>query len=106
MKKLTTERNLKKERLSGLFLTVLVLMVVALSVTRVVIANRLVESSEKLRSLDQEITKARDLNRNLAQGQRLPQSLSQIAQRAKDLGFAKTNQVVFLGVGDSVALRR
>ncbi len=103
MKKLKAERNFKKDRLSGLFLTVLILVVICLSVGRVVIANRLVETGEKLRALDQNIEAVKDGNQNLAESLRQPQSLSQIEGRAKAIGFVKTSRLVFLGKETPVA---
>ncbi len=106
MKKLVAEQNLKKERLSGLFLMALVVVVAALSVTRVLIANRLVESSERLRNLDQSISQVQRANQDLAENLRGPQSLSQIETEAGSLGFSKTTRLVILPGADSVALLR
>lgn len=103
MKKLTAEKNFKKDRLSGIFLTVLILIVVCLSVTRVVIANRLVETGEKLRALDLSIEAVKQSNQMLAERLRQPQSLFQIETRAKTLGFVKTGRLVFLDPKADVA---
>ncbi|MBI4100051.1 hypothetical protein HY440_03520 [Candidatus Microgenomates bacterium] len=103
MKKLTSEQNLKRDRLSRIFMTVLVLVVVGLCVSRVVIANRLVEASEKLRTLDQKIEETKQANQLLAESLRQPQSLTAIETEAKIQGFAKTNNLVFLEKATPVA---
>ena len=95
MKKLINEQKLKKDRLSGIFVTVLVLLVVGLAVTRILIANRLVEASEKLRTLDQKIEVVKEANQSLSEQLRQPQSITFIEEKAKALGF-KTSRLVFL----------
>ncbi len=104
MKKLAAEQNLKKDRLSGIFLGILVLFVVFLAVARVVIANRLVEASEKLRILDKSITQAETTNQDLSEQLHAPESLSQIAKVAREMGFTKTSRLVFLTTTPEVAL--
>lgn len=106
MKKLTAEQNFKKDRLSSFFLAALIFAVIGLSVGRVVIANRLVEAGEKLRSLDQSTETAKKANQRLAEAVRLPQSLFQIEEKAKALGFVKTSHLVFLDSTERVALLR
>lgn len=104
MKKLITEQNLKKDRLSGFFLTLLVLIVAVLAVTRVVIANRLVEASEKLRVFDQTIAQIEKTNQNLSETLRGPSSITQIEEKAKTLGFVPTSHLVFLTKTPEMAL--
>lgn len=104
MKKFTIEQNLKKDRLSTIFMTVLVLLVGVLCIGRVIIANHLVEDSEKLRTLDKEISEIKDKNQNLAETIRAPQSLTQIEDKAKTLGFVKSTHLTFLEPTTQVAL--
>ena len=104
MKKLITEQNIKRDRKSGLFLIVLFLVVAVLSIGRVIIANHLVEASERLRAMDKNIQEAKDVNQQLSEQLRSPQSLIQIQVKAESLGFLKTNKIVFLQPAPDVAL--
>lgn len=106
MKKLINEQNLKREKVSGLFLAILLILVATLSVGRVVIANRLVEFSERLRALDKTIVETRDKNQILAESLRAPQSLTVIEDKAKALGFVNSGRLIFLTPAAQVALLR
>ena len=86
-------------------MVVLILLVVILSVGRVVIANRLVEASEKMRVLDKNIENFKEANQNLSEAMRQPQSIAVIEDRAKALGFVKINRLVFLAKPTKVALQ-
>lgn len=103
MKKLINEQNLKKDRLRAIFLTVLISVVVALLVVKVVIANRLIEDSEKLRQIDKHITALEETNQTLAEQLRAPQSLVTVEIAAQKAGFVKSDRLVFLAPAPSVA---
>lgn len=106
MKKLISEQNFKKDHRSGVLMLFLVTLVALLSIGRVVIANHLVESSEKLRQMDKNIQEIQNTNQILAEKLRSPQSLTQIELKAKSLGFSQSGHLVFLKPISEVALLR
>ncbi len=105
MKKLIAEQDLKKDRLSKAFIALLIVLAFALSVVRVVIANRLVEASGNLRSLDTQITDIQEQNQLLSEKLRTPQAIESVEARAKEQGFVKTTAYVFLETSPSTAMQ-
>lgn len=105
MKKLIAEQDLKKDRLSRVFIALLVILAFALSVVRVLIANRLVEASGNLRALDTQTADIQKENQLLSEQLRAPQSIDSIEARAKELGFVKTATYVFLTTPPSTAMQ-
>lgn len=106
MKKFNLEKNTRREKFSGIFVGILIGVVVMLSIIQVLIANRLVEASEKLRTLDREIVSIQNDNQTLAESLRSPRSLTFIEQQAKIAGFVKSDKVVFLAAPAPVAYLR
>lgn len=104
MKKLIAEKNSRNEKLSGIFIGTLVVLVAIMAVSRVLIANRLVEASEKLRTMDKTIEIVQNENQRLSEELRLPRSISTVSQKIEQLGFSKNTQVFFLAQPTSVAL--
>lgn len=80
-------------------------MAVALSVGRVLIANRLVEASQTLRSLDTQIAQVQKENQDLSQALRAPGSIDAVEVKARQLGFVKTTNYVFLSKPPSTAMQ-
>ena len=105
MKKLIAEQNLRKDQLSNFFVVVLTVAVVGLCVARIIIANRLVEASEQMREMDRQIELVKEVNQNIAEQLRQPQSVTLIEKKAKALGFIKTSHLVFLGPREQFAMR-
>lgn len=87
MKKLEQEQMNHHDKISGLIVAVLLFLVIVLSASRVFVANRLVESSDKLRKMDAQISILEEQNQNLAQDVRRFESTVMIQKRAIDNGF-------------------
>lgn len=104
MKKLITEQNLKKDRRTAILISILIFLVAVLAVIRVVIANRLVDASEKLRTADRKIEAIKEANQNVFEALRQPQSITYVEEKAKTLGYTKAERLVFLSPQIQVAL--
>ncbi|MCL4397604.1 hypothetical protein M1403_01100 [Patescibacteria group bacterium] len=104
MQKLQQEQNLRQEKVSGLVVLVLFVIVGLLSAGRVFAANRLVETSDSLRRLDQQISKLETENQKLAEETRSQQSMLSVEQRVKTLGFTKTDKYAYLSARPEMAM--
>lgn len=106
MQKIKVEKDLRKERYSGFFILVLILVVVFLSVGRVFVANRLVETSENLRRLDREVSDLEQQNQRLSEEVRLHESAAYVETKATVLGFQRIGHYSFISPKPvTVALR-
>lgn len=103
MQKLIAEQNYQKERLSGGVIAVLLAVVIVISVVRVFLANWLVESSERLRSLDLQIAEQTMANQTLSEQLREKKSLTAIENQAKALGYNRTAKLTFISLEPSMA---
>lgn len=96
MKKLQKEIDLKKDKRSY-FLTVAILLVFALvSVVRIIVANRLVEASDRLHNLEIKEFQLTAQNQKLVQeiGQTI--SLNSLLEKAKNLGLVSPTKILYL----------
>lgn len=82
---------IQKERISNVALVVLLVLVGALAIIRVLVANHAVSVSSKLRTLDDQISSLESENEVLSENLRQEQSLLVLEQRAQDLGFVPLN---------------
>jgi len=103
MQKLNQEKIIRKERFSGQFITALVFIVAILAIGRVILANRLIESSADLRDLDEKISLLSSQNENLAEQLREKEGLSLVASQAEKAGFTQTAKLTFIQKSPSVA---
>jgi cell division protein FtsL len=88
MKRLEQEQSNYHSKISGIVIGVLLFLVFMLSAGRVFVANRLVESSDKLRKMDAQIIVLETQNQDLAQNVRLFESTMVIEQLAVFNGFS------------------
>lgn len=88
MKRLEQEQSNYRSKISSIVISVLLFLVFTLSASRVFVANRLVESSDKLRKMDAQITILEAQNQDLAQNVRLFESTFVIEQQAVINGFS------------------
>lgn len=102
MKKLIAEQENKKDRKTFAIITFLVTLVAVLFIARVGVANRLVESSAKLRELDQKISSLKNENDQLAEDNRVNNSLSYLENVTKSLGFEKSYNYQILSKDNSL----
>lgn len=105
LQKLQQEQALHHERLSGVVVLVLFILVALISAGRVFVANRVVETSDSLRRSDQEITRLEQENQRLAEEIRTKESISYIEENVKKLGFTKTSHYAYLAPASEVALK-
>lgn len=105
MQKLIQEEQARTEKFSQGFVIALVLLVAFLSIFRVILANRLIESSESLRSLDLKITRLTAQNEQLDENLRGKESLSVVADNAQKAGFVKISRLTFVQSPADVALQ-
>jgi cell division protein FtsL len=96
MQKIKIEKDLRKERYSGFFVLALIVVVAILSVGRVFVANRLVETSENLRRLDREVSDLEQQNQQLAEEVRLHESAAYVETKAVELGFQENGHYSFI----------
>ncbi len=96
---------MRTERFSQGFVIALILLVAFLSIFRVILANRLIESSESLRNLDLKITQLTAENEQLGQTLRDKESLSVLAPDAQQAGFVRTAKLTFVQSPADVALQ-
>lgn len=106
MNKLNQEQIARRDKASGLIILVLFIVVAVLSAVRVYAANRLVETSEELRSLDLEVTKLETENQDLAVQVRGFEAMSSVEDKVNNLGFVKNNSFAYLSPAPEVALLR
>lgn len=104
MEKLQIEYNLKREKLSKKVIFLLGFFAIFLLVARVVIANRLVEVSSKLRDLDHQIEIIEKQNDQIAEEVRSRESLVSIESRAASLGFRSVRNLSYITSPEPVAL--
>lgn len=104
MKRLIEEEQRRQDRTSQIFLGGLVALAAVLLVVQVLIANRLVEASDKLRNLDLQIATMEDQNQSLSEGVRTKESLVAISDQAKTLGFLLSGQISYLSAFQPVAM--
>lgn len=105
MKKLQVEQNLHQEKVSGLVVLVLLAVVGLLALGRVFMANRLVETSQLLRNLDQEITETESANQVLAQEVRGAQAIGTAQKKLAAAGFVSTSSLSYVSGPAKVAFR-
>ncbi len=105
MKKLIAEQNIKKDRFTRAALLLLVFFVSTLLVAKVIMANRLVEASGKLRNLDRKITELSTSNSELSESVRTTSSLTQLETAAQKAGFTKSQKFAVVKPTESVALK-
>lgn len=96
MKKLIEERNSNREKMSKGFVGLLVGILAFLMIFQVVISNRLVETADRLKSLDTEIDKIEKDNFVLAQDIREQGSLAKAEDQAIASGFVRSNNISFV----------
>lgn len=87
-----------------MLISVLILLVIILAVFRVGIANRAVESSEKLKNLDREISALEAENQLRAEKLRVKASLTHLEPKAQEAGFQKTGNYAFVEKTGPVAV--
>jgi hypothetical protein len=87
MQKLQAEQNYHQEKVSGLIVLLLVIVVGLLTAGRVFMANRLVETSQTLKNLDLEIIKLEAENEILAKDLRAQESMTIVEKKVTALGF-------------------
>ncbi len=104
MQKLQQEQATRHERLSGVVVLVLFILVALISAGRVFVANRLVETSDSLRRSDLEIARLETENQKLAEEIRVKESISFVEDKVRGLGFTKTNHYAYLAPASEVAL--
>lgn len=105
MKKLIAEQNIKNDRLTRGALLLLVFFVSLLLIAKVIMANRLVEASGKLRDLDKKIANLSASNGELSESVRTASSLTQLEDAALQSGFIKGQKFAVIKTTGSVALR-
>jgi cell division protein FtsL len=105
LKKLIAEQNIKNDRLTRGALLLLVFFVSLLLIAKVIMANRLVEASGKLRDLDRKITNLSATNGELSESVRTASSLTQLENTALASGFVKGQKFAVIKTTGSVALR-
>lgn len=105
LKKLIAEQNNKNDRFAKTALLLLLFFVSALLVAKVVMANRLVEASGKLRDLDRKIAEATTTNSELSEAVRGVSSLASLESMAQSQGFVKSQKFTVVKPNDSVALK-
>ena len=96
MKRLELEQSLHRDKISGFIVAILVVLVFALSAGRIFAANRLVESSDKLRKMDAQISQLENQNQILAEDVRHLESTAVIEQKALESGFTVNHHFAFL----------
>lgn len=96
MKRLELEQSSHRDRISGFVVAVLIVLVFALSVGRIFAANRLVESSDKLRKMDARIAQLENQNQILAENVRRLKSTAVIEKKARESGFTVNQPFAFL----------
>lgn len=96
MKKLQKEIDLKKDQRSY-FLTVAILLVFGfVSIVRIIVANRLVEASDRLHTLEVRENLLVNQNQKLVQELGQTVSLSSLQEKAKNLGLVSPTRVLYL----------
>jgi cell division protein FtsL len=105
LKKLIAEQNIKNDRLTRGALLLLVFLVSLLLIAKVIMANRLVEASGKLRDLDKKIANLSATNGELSESVRTASSLTQLEDAALQSGFIKGQKFAVIKTTGSVALR-
>lgn len=105
MKKIQEEQIYHKEKFSGAIIAGLIMLFLVLSAGRIFMANRLVESSDKLRKLDAQITQAENQNQNLSEELRRLESSEVIKQKATAAGFVQNSHFAVLTTTPPVAYR-
>ena len=104
MQKLDEEKRQSKEKKTNILVWLFVTIVIFLSITRVLIANQLVGTSEKLHNLDSQIQKLQSDNEIRSEDLRKKESLLTLETKTRQLGFTQTNKYSFLKPSDPVAL--
>lgn len=105
MKKLIAEQNTKKDRFARIALLFLLFFVSTLLIAKVVMANRLVEASGKLRDLDRKISQLSTTNDELSESVRSASSLTRLESVAQSMGFVKNQKFAVIKASGSVALK-
>lgn len=105
LKKLIAEQNTKKDRFARIALLFLLFFVSTLLIAKVVMANRLVEASGKLRDLDRKIADLSTTNDELSESVRSASSLTRLESVAQSMGFVKNQKFAVIKASGSVALK-
>lgn len=105
MKKLQTEQDLRKEKYAGIIVLFLLVVFGLLAGTRVFVANRLVETSQNLKSLDQEITRLETENEVLTEALRSGQAIGTVENKISAMGFTPTFRLAHLSRPAEVAYK-
>lgn len=103
MHKLQEEQFVKQNKYSKFILALLFLTVGILSMVRVFAANRLVETSENLRNLDNQVRNLEAKNMVLAENVRAYESINYISEKVTELGFKVSPRYSYLTGGTQVA---
>jgi len=103
MHKLQEEQFVKQNKYSRLILALLILTVGVLSVVRVFAANRLVETSESLRSLDNQVRELEAQNKVLSENVRAYESMNYISEKVAEIGFKISPRYSYLTGSSQVA---
>lgn len=105
MHKLQEEQFVKQNKYSKFILALLILTVGILSVVRVFAANHLVETSENLRNLDNQVRDLETKNMVLAENVRVYESINYISTKITDLGFKISPRYSYLIGSPQVAFK-
>lgn len=105
MRRLLLETHSQNKNYSKV-VAILVIILGCLIAGRVFVANRLVEASQTLRSLDLEIAELEAENEVLVGEVRRQESIVLVEQKAVLSGFVKTNKAVYLVPSVRVAFNK
>lgn len=103
LKKLEQEQSFKHNRLSGWVMFGLFFIIGLLSVGRVIAANRLVETSENLRVMDQQVQNLEAENQVLSEQVRVEESMTYVESKVAKMGFTTSPHYAFLTAPSKVA---
>lgn len=104
MQKFEIEKQVKNNRIVNAIIGCLVVVVALLSIARVILANQLVTTSEKLRTLDKKTAEIELSNEVISEQIRDNQALSGIQDKLQRLGFAPADRFAFITAPKNVAL--
>jgi len=104
MDKLNLQREIQHNQFSKKMGGILFLVFAVLSVIRVVVANRLVDDSSKLRGIDNKISAVEKENYVLASELRDQSSITLLENKAGQIGFVKTKTFSYVTADKPVAM--
>jgi cell division protein FtsL len=95
----------KKQRGKKSLFSLVIIIALLLAGAKIVVSNRLATFGQRLSQIDQEIKDLRKEKYLLEEKIYQLASLEKINQRAQELGFCRTNEIVYLSLEVPVALR-